>query len=201
MKCWIKVSTGLTFLRQFHLFWFFLQNTPTDILPCIPVAVKYLLQVMISLSPRGAADLDATLGLHQLQFGLCKLQFHLPQLLLQFVLLLVQGLSRCLVPAGGRRLEGPWGAEQVPAVLTAHYFTLHGHTHPHTHVSRVRWVKTPCCKNILVHVNSHVTETMIVTQQASCSDCIFLGHILSYSAFHLFESLIFWWRPCDWNGG
>lgn len=88
----------------------------------------FLLMLLISLSLPDAADLDAALGLHQLQFSLGQLQLQLPQLLLQPVLLLIQRLGGSLVPARGRRLKGPEGVEQVPTVLTAHYFTLHGHT-------------------------------------------------------------------------
>lgn len=101
------------------------------------ISLTVLLQTWHSiLSLPGAADLDAALGFHQLQFGLCQLQLQVPQLLLQSVLLLVQRLGGCLVPARGRRLEGPQGAEQVPAVVTAHHFTLHGHTNTHMYVSR-----------------------------------------------------------------
>lgn len=77
-------------------------------------------------------DLDAALGLHQLQLGLRQLQLQLPQLLLQAVLLLVPGLRGGLLPTGGRGLEGARGAEEVPAVLAAQDFTLHVQTH-HTH--------------------------------------------------------------------
>ena len=93
---------------------------------------------MTLLSLPEATDLDAALGLHQLQFSLGQVQLQLPQLLLQPVLLLVQRLSGCLVPAGGRHLKGPQGAEQVLTVLTAHYFTLHGHKK--TYVSRDWWL-------------------------------------------------------------
>lgn len=81
----------------------------------------------------GAADLDATLGLHQLQFGLCQLQLQLPQLLLQSVLLVVRGLGGGLLPARGSQLEGASAAEEVPAVLAAQDFTLHVQTH-NTHL-------------------------------------------------------------------
>ena len=73
----------------------------------------------------GATDLDAALGLHQLQFGLRQLQLQLSQLFLQPILLLVQWFARCPVTAGGGSLKGPQSAEQVLAVITAHYFILH----------------------------------------------------------------------------
>lgn len=110
------------------------------------------------------ANLDATFCLHQLQFGLCQLQLQRPQLFLQSVLLLVQRLGGCLVPAGGRCLEGPQGAEKVPAVLTAHYLTLQGHT-------RGQWV------NILyidmwVQVKAHIwnpdSDLVIKTADRYC---------------------------------
>lgn len=76
--------------------------------------------------PLTPADLNAALCLHQLQFGLRQLQLQLSQLLLQSVLLLVVWLWRRLVTTRRRSLEGPDCAKQVPAVLTAHHFVLHG---------------------------------------------------------------------------
>lgn len=120
----------------FLLTWMFLRSSVT-----ISISLKILrVSILTWISAEviiivtdciEATDLDAALGLHQLQFSLGQVQFQLPQLLLQPVFLLVQRLGGCLVPAGGRRLKGPQGAEQVPTVLTAHYFTLHGHKNTH----------------------------------------------------------------------
>lgn len=121
---------------------YFFKSTHTDLFYCPASLQQLLLQLLISLSVPGATDLDAALGLHQLQFSLCQLQLQLPQLLLQSVFLLVQWLGGCLVSAGGRRLEGSQGAEQVPAVVAAHDFTLHKHINTHVYVSRGWWVNT-----------------------------------------------------------
>lgn len=102
-----------------------LKLPPRGTLSCICAAVVIVFDMAVSPC---AADLDATLGLHQLQFGLCQLQLQVPQLLLQSVLLLVRWLAVRLVPARGRSLKGSQGCEKVPTVVTAHYFTLHGHT-------------------------------------------------------------------------
>uniref|UniRef100_A0A8C0M2A6 Mitochondrial ribosomal protein S14 n=1 Tax=Canis lupus familiaris TaxID=9615 RepID=A0A8C0M2A6_CANLF len=68
-------------------------------------------------------NLDFALGLHQLQFGLCQLQLHLPQLLLQGILLIIQ-FQPLLLPAYGCELQSALFAENVAAVFTSHHFTL-----------------------------------------------------------------------------
>lgn len=68
--------------------------------------------------------LNFTLCFHQLQFGLGQLQFHLPQLVLQTLLLFVW-LFR---PVGRRRgHRGPHATffvEETPAFLAAFHFSL-----------------------------------------------------------------------------
>lgn len=78
---------------------------------------------MTTLLYLDATYLNFALGLHKLQFGLCKLQLHLSQLLLQCILLIIC-FDAFVVRAYSRHLQCPLLAENLTAVFAGHHFTL-----------------------------------------------------------------------------
>lgn len=67
--------------------------------------------------------LNFALGFHKLQFGLCKLQLHLSQLLLQCILLIICFYA-FILHAYSRQLQCPLLTENLTAVFAGHHFTL-----------------------------------------------------------------------------